>query len=100
MDIAIRHDDRREIQFYAEVFERDGDCGKARPRLHNRKRKLAACQETGLFAVHCDEIRLRQNLQQILGLKSFNHSSEMNVRPEKKKIQNVADRLIGLKRPT
>jgi len=57
--------------------------------LDQGKRKLASSQETGLFTVDRDQIRLGQDLKQVLRLQCLNHGSEVNIRPEKKKVQNV-----------
>ena len=59
--------------------------------MEQRKWKLAASQETGFFTVDRDQIRLGQDLKQVLRLQCLNNGSEVNIRPEKKEVQNVID---------
>src|ERR1700674_3001090 len=92
MNVTARHNDGSELQFDAEILEGDGNGREALTGLDQRKRKLAASQETGFFTVDCDQIRLGQDLKQVLGLQCLNNGSEVNIRPEKKKVQNVIDR--------
>jgi hypothetical protein len=41
---------------------------------------LAAGEETGLLAVDGDEVRLRQNLEKVLGLQGLDDGAQVNVR--------------------
>src|SRR5215469_567991 len=66
MDIAVRHDQRRELQLHAEFAKLNGHRGKSLPGLNNRKGKFAAGEKTGFFSVHGNQIGLGQNLEKIL----------------------------------
>src|SRR4029077_20455545 len=92
MNVTVRHNDGSELQFDPEIFEGDGNGGESLTGLDQRKWKLTASQETGFFTVDRDQIRLGQDLKQVLGLPCLNNGSEVNIRPEKKKVQYVIDR--------
>jgi len=52
MDISCWRDDWRELQLHAELLELNANAGCSRRGLDNRKRELAARQETGFLAIH------------------------------------------------
>ncbi len=89
MNVAIRHDYRRELQFHAELFERNGDRGKTLPRLDDWKGKLSPCQEARFFAIYSNKVWLGKNLQKIPLLQGADHGAEMNIWPEQKYVQQV-----------
>src|SRR6267143_3398444 len=91
MNVTARHNDGSELQFDAKIFEGDCNGRESLTGLDQRKWKLAASQETGFFTVDRDQIRLGQDLKQVLRLQCLNNGSEVNIRPEKKKVQNVID---------
>src|SRR5207253_10230544 len=62
MDIPAGHNYRGKFQSNTEFLELNTYRRKARSRLHDRKGKLAARQETGLFAVDRDQVRFRKDL--------------------------------------
>src|SRR5258707_8077619 len=95
MKVTVRHNDGSELQFDAEIFEGDCNCRESLTGLDQRKWKLTASQETGFFTVDRDQIRLGQDLQQVLRLQGLNNGSEVNIRPEEKKVQNVIDSFGG-----
>src|SRR6266853_3362919 len=89
MNVTVRHNDGSELQFDAEILEGDCNGRESLTGLDQRKWKLTASQETGFFTVDRDQIRLSQDLKQVLRLQCLNNGSEVNIRPEKKKVQNV-----------
>src|SRR3984893_17284332 len=95
MNIPVGHNYGGELQPHAELFERNGNCCKARAGLHNGEGKLTARQETGFLAVHRAQVGLGQDLQEILVLQGLNHGSEVDIGPEQKQIENVADGLVS-----
>src|SRR5947209_19885145 len=89
MNVAIRHDYRRELQLHAELFERNSNRGKTLPRLDDWKGKLAARQEARFFAIYSNKVGLGEDLQKIPRLQGANHRPKMNIWPEQKYIQQV-----------
>src|SRR5207244_11117474 len=89
MNVAIRHDYRRELQFHAELFERNSDSSKTLPGLDNGKGKLAPCQEARFFAIYSNKVGLGEDLQKIPRLQGANHRPKMNIWPEQQYIQQV-----------
>src|SRR3982074_2475125 len=95
MNIPIGHNHGSELQPHSEFLERNGNGRKARPRLHNREGKLTASQEACFLAVHRNQIGLGQDLQEILVLQGLNYRSEVDIGPEQKQIENIADGFIS-----
>ena len=77
VNIAVRHDHRREFQFHPELAELNGHRGESLAWLDDWERKFASRQETRLFAVYRDQIRLGQNLQQVFLLEGLNHDAKV-----------------------
>src|SRR5207237_704046 len=90
-EIAAKHR-RREVQPHAEFLEHDRD-GRlaAAAGLHDRIRILAACEEARLFAVQGDQVRLREALEQALGLQRADDRTDVVFRVEQKHVPQVAE---------
>jgi hypothetical protein len=95
VNVSIGHDHWREVEFDPELLERNRDRGESLAGLHDGERELPAGQKTGFLAIDGNEVGLRQNLEQVLGLQSFNHGPEVDIRLEQKKIQNIIDGFSG-----
>src|ERR1700728_66600 len=91
VNISVGHDYGRELQAHSEVLERDGHSGKTRTRLHDGKRELTPGQKAGFLAVDGNQVGFGEDLQQILGFKSFNGGSEINIGPKEKKIEDIIE---------
>ena len=91
MNVAVGRDNRSKFQPDAEFLEGDGDRRETLSRLDYGKGEFATRQEARLFAVDCDQVRLCQNLQQVLGLQGFDHGAYVSVGTKEKDIQHVAD---------
>src|SRR6202046_5740660 len=90
---AIGHNRWSEVQLHTEFFELNAD-GRKRASsrtLHDGIRELSAGQETGFFSGHCQNIRLSQNLQNIVRLESLNCRADVHTRIVKKDIQQIAE---------
>ncbi len=55
------------------------------------KRERAARQEAGLFAFERDQVRLRQNLQQVILLQRFDGRADVQIGPVDKQVQQVGE---------
>ena len=79
VDIAVRHDHRSELELYAKFLEGNRNRGESLAGLHNRKWKLASREKAGFLAVHGDQSRFGENLQQVLGFQSLDDRTQVNV---------------------
>src|SRR5580704_276546 len=82
VNVAVGHDHRSEFKLHSEFLEGNRDRGKSCPWLDDRKRKLAARQETRFLAIDGYEVGFGQNLEKVLTLQGLNHSPKVNVGPE------------------
>src|SRR5436853_6882397 len=89
MNVAIRHDYRRELQFHAELFERNSNRGKTLPRLDNGKGKLAPRKEDRFFAIYSNKVGFGENLKKIPRLQGAKHGPKRNTCPEQKYIKRA-----------
>src|SRR6185437_2150808 len=84
---------RSEIQLHAERFElhRDhrGGCASGGRRRDRGIRERAAGEEARLFSIERDEVRLRQNLQQVILLQRLDGGADVQVRPEGEEVQQI-----------
>src|SRR5882762_10125095 len=95
MNVPIGHDDRSELQTHAEVLKRDRNRRKPRPWLNDRKWELTSSEKAGFLAIHGNQIRFGENLQQIFALQGFDGSAKINVRTKEKKVQDIVDSSCG-----
>src|ERR1700687_4974369 len=95
VNIPVRHDHGSELQAHAKFLERDRNRRKACAWLHDGKWKLTSGEKAGFLAIDRNQIGLGENLQQILGGKSFDRGSEVNVRSKQKQVQNVIHGCAG-----
>ena len=91
MNVSARHDYGSEPQLHAEFLELDGDRVETLAGLNDGKGELPAGKKTGFFAVDRDQIRLGQNLEQVLGLERLNHGANIEISASDKDIQEIAD---------
>src|SRR5581483_6942646 len=98
MNVAVGHDLGREFQLHAEFLELNGYAHESLPGLHHGERKFAAGQEACFLAIDCNQVRLSQNLQQILLLQGLDHRTQVNIRTEQKNVQHIIEGLARLKR--
>src|SRR6266536_532694 len=81
------------FQLYAKWLEDDRDRGAtASPALHHRNRKFAAGQKLGGLAATRQQVRLRQDLRNVLLLRGTNGRTQIDVGPENENIQQVVER--------
>src|SRR5258708_5285004 len=57
---------------------------------HYREWKLSAREEACLMAADGNEIRLRKNLEQVLGLHQTQRGADIEIRPEQEQVQQIA----------
>src|SRR5207302_67668 len=91
VNVSARHDYGSEPQLHAEFLELDGDRVETLAGLNDGKGELPAGKKTGFFAVDRDQIRLGQNLEQVLGLERLNHGANIEISASDKDIQEIAD---------
>ncbi len=92
MDESVQGEGRREVQAHAKLLELNGDSGKtaAAGRLQNGKGKFAAGEKTRFLSRRGQQIRLGQNLQNIILLESLDRRGQVDVRPNVEDVQQIA----------
>src|SRR5208283_4631235 len=92
VDAAVRLNHGSELQAHAKLAKLNGDGGdSAGVLLRYRKGKFSSGQETGLFAVHRNQVGLGQNLQEIFLMQGLDDCSQVDVGAFHENIQKVAD---------
>src|ERR1039458_3195176 len=95
IDGALRRNRRCEIELHAVGFELHRDHwrgGAAGGRSGDRReRKTAAGEETGVLALEREQIRLGENLQQILFLQSLDRRADVEIRDEREEVEQIGE---------
>src|SRR5712691_1881039 len=91
---------RREIELHSKLPELHSDYGSdpaaSRGGGNGWKREFAAGQEARIRALDHDQVRLSQNLQQVLLLQRLDGSSEVQIRAEDEKVQQIGEIEVGI----
>src|SRR5262249_55618779 len=90
VDLAIAQNAGGETQTDAKFFELNRNLLETARSGHEGVWEFAAGQELRLRAVQRQEVRLSQNLQQIPVLERFNCHAQIDIAPEEKNVEQVA----------
>src|SRR6266852_7550727 len=88
-DRVVALDVRGKFQFDAEWLELHGHRGLAGCAREHWVGQFSTSQETGRLPIGCQQVRLGQDLQDILLLQGANGCAQVNVRPKDKDVQQI-----------